>query len=182
MGVERSGDAGGGPRKGSRSCCVARRCRGCGCPPVSRARRRSLQCHLRAGENLERELLGKLPPKELQALLAATHRPNFCKQARATRRCRRDACPAWPAVPASCRETCPGPLHGSDGRLHTSPGVLPPAAAVQVLAEVLRRARLPGDLPANTSSTANVKASAFVRMDEHLTVFAVGTPPACLSP
>ncbi|KAL4425222.1 hypothetical protein ABPG75_009238 [Micractinium tetrahymenae] len=82
---------------------------------------RSLQCHLRAGENLERELLGKLPPKELQALLNATHRPNFCKQ---------------------------------------------------VLAEILRRAQLPGALPPNTLSTANVKASAFVRMDEHLTVFA----------
>jgi len=37
-------------------------------------------CHLRAGENLERELLGKLPPQELQALLSATHRPNFTVQ------------------------------------------------------------------------------------------------------
>lgn len=37
-------------------------------------------CHLRAGENLERELLGKLPESELRALLTATHRPNFTNQ------------------------------------------------------------------------------------------------------
>lgn len=82
---------------------------------------RSLQCHLRAKENLERELLGKLPPHELKALLAATHRPNY---------------------------------------------------TVQVIAEILTRANLPGAEVRATDSTANVKASAFVRMDEHLTVFA----------
>lgn len=58
-------------------------------PPRSSPCSRSLQCHLRAGENLERELLGKLPPKELQALLSSTHRPNFCKQASLPRLCSR---------------------------------------------------------------------------------------------
>ncbi|PSC67432.1 UPF0187 chloroplastic [Micractinium conductrix] len=82
---------------------------------------RSLMCHLRAGENLERELLGKLPESELRALLTATHRPNFTNQ---------------------------------------------------VIAQILKRADLPGAEVKPWDSTANVKASAFVRMDEHLTVFA----------
>jgi len=42
-----------------------------------------------------------------------------------------------------------------------------------VLTQILKRSRLPGDMAAPTDSTANVKANAMVRMDEHLTVFAV---------
>jgi hypothetical protein len=37
-------------------------------------------CHLRAGEDLEKELTGKLLPAELSALLASAHRPNYCMQ------------------------------------------------------------------------------------------------------
>jgi hypothetical protein len=42
-----------------------------------------------------------------------------------------------------------------------------------VLALILREAKLPGWTVGNTHSFANVKASAFVRMDEQLTVFSV---------
>ncbi|KAL4435491.1 hypothetical protein ABPG77_006253 [Micractinium sp. CCAP 211/92] len=41
---------------------------------------RSLMCHLRPGENLEAELKDTLPPHELKALLASTHRPNYVVQ------------------------------------------------------------------------------------------------------
>jgi hypothetical protein len=37
-------------------------------------------CHLRDTDDLRRELTGILTPRELDALLASTHRPNYCMQ------------------------------------------------------------------------------------------------------
>ncbi|PSC76825.1 UPF0187 chloroplastic [Micractinium conductrix] len=41
---------------------------------------RSLMCHLRAGEDLEKELKDTLGPEELKALMASAHRPNYTVQ------------------------------------------------------------------------------------------------------
>ena len=46
---------------------------------------RSLMCHLRADEDLYHQLATKLEPEELEALMASTHRPNYCVQARVWR-------------------------------------------------------------------------------------------------
>lgn len=43
-------------------------------------RSRSLMCHLRPGEDLEKELTDKLKPEELKALLASAHKPNYTVQ------------------------------------------------------------------------------------------------------
>ena len=57
-----------------------------------------------------------------------------------------------------------------------------PPTPPQVLAAILREAKLPGWTVDNGDSFANVKASALVRMDEQLTVFAVsGTAGADMS-
>ncbi len=37
-------------------------------------------CHLRPGEDLEKELTDKLKPEELKALLASAHKPNYTVQ------------------------------------------------------------------------------------------------------
>lgn len=46
-------------------------------------RSRALMCHLRDTDDLRTELTGILTPRELDALLASTHRPNYCMQVRA---------------------------------------------------------------------------------------------------
>ena len=51
-------------------------------------------CHLRGGEDIESELAGVLTPRELDALKASAHRPNYCVQVRG----RRVAC--------ACAYTC----------------------------------------------------------------------------
>lgn len=49
---------------------------------------RSLMCHLRPGEDLEKELTGKLKPEELAALLASAHKPNYtCQVGTHAQRC-----------------------------------------------------------------------------------------------
>lgn len=48
-----------------------------------------------------------------------------------------------------------------------------------MLGGILREARLPGWTVDNTKSFVNVKASAFVRMDEQLTVFSVRCFSSC---
>jgi predicted membrane chloride channel (bestrophin family) len=41
---------------------------------------RALMCHLRPGENIEEEVKDILKPEEVKALVASTHRPNYCMQ------------------------------------------------------------------------------------------------------
>jgi hypothetical protein len=39
-------------------------------------------CHLRPNENIAEEVKDILKPEEVKALVASTHRPNYCMQAR----------------------------------------------------------------------------------------------------
>lgn len=41
-----------------------------------------MMCSLREENDESAELAGTLPPHELEALLAANHRPNYCLQVR----------------------------------------------------------------------------------------------------
>lgn len=102
--------------------------------------------------------------------MAATHRPNYTVQVG-----------GGPALQASCRPAGPpqrsGPRSDLCTCVHLPPQLLvppapPPPPPPQVLTAILQTANLPGPQIDNRDSGANVKASALVRMDENLTVFA----------
>lgn len=137
-------------------------------------------CHLRQGEDLEKELAGTLSPAELAALLAAKHRPNFCTQvgirlAGAGQQGWRGAglvhggCvrpPSQPHMPMCLGRPCS--LSGyQPTNQHTN------TPSVQVLTAAVREAQLPGAGPTSRDPTAAVPAGAAYRMDENITVFVV---------
>ncbi|EFN57136.1 hypothetical protein CHLNCDRAFT_34835 [Chlorella variabilis] len=73
---------------------------------------RSLMCHLRGGEDIESELAGVLTPRELDALKASAHRPNYCVQVRGRRVARGSAVggslPPLPPAAASPQDVTGG--------------------------------------------------------------------------
>ena len=126
---------------------------------------RALMCHLRADGDLAAELRGVLPLHELDALLHATHRPNYALQ----------VCVGGEGVPCSC--VCVCAACGGERQaflLWPTPSLLahnnsPAAPPTQVLSEIVRAASgAPGGGGAASGGTP-IPPSGLLARDQNIT-------------